>query len=149
MIRVYDIAHSRAGDKGNTSNISAIAYDDTGWKILREQLTEEELVIFDILTRPSPALSTDERAEVKKVARELLTRSGCCWCSTGGRRRRRVLRCGWRLRIRSTPGCRGRTRRRCTAQSVRRCLIICMREYESYPERNVGVYGAVVSERGG
>ena len=41
MIRVYDIAHSRAGDKGNTSNISAIAYDDAGWKILREQLTEE------------------------------------------------------------------------------------------------------------
>lgn len=41
MIRVYDIAHSRAGDKGDTSNISAIAYDEAGWKILREQLTEK------------------------------------------------------------------------------------------------------------
>jgi len=39
-----------------------------------ENMTEEELVIFDILTRPAPALSTAERAEVKKVARELLNR---------------------------------------------------------------------------
>ena len=31
----------------------------------------EELVIFDILTRPAPELSTEERAEVKKVARDL------------------------------------------------------------------------------
>ena len=41
MIRVYDIAHSRAGDKGDTSNISAIAYDEGGWEILREQLTAD------------------------------------------------------------------------------------------------------------
>ena len=37
-------------------------------------LTEEELVIFDILTRPSPQLSTEERNEVKKVARQFLER---------------------------------------------------------------------------
>lgn len=40
MIRVYDLAHGRAGDKGDTSNISVIAYDEAGWEILREQLTE-------------------------------------------------------------------------------------------------------------
>lgn len=40
MIRVYDLAHGRAGDKGDTSNISVIAYDEKGWEILREQLTE-------------------------------------------------------------------------------------------------------------
>ena len=34
----------------------------------------EELVIFDILTRPAPELSTEERAEVKKVTRDLLTK---------------------------------------------------------------------------
>lgn len=33
---------------------------------VRENLSEEELVIFDILTRPAPDLSTEERAEVKK-----------------------------------------------------------------------------------
>ena len=39
MPRVYDLGHSRAGDKGDTSNISVIAYDDASWEILREQLT--------------------------------------------------------------------------------------------------------------
>ena len=32
------------------------------------------MVIFDILTRPAPELSADERAEVKKVSRELLNK---------------------------------------------------------------------------
>jgi type I restriction enzyme R subunit len=41
---------------------------------VREHLSEEELTIFDILTRPGPELSTEEREEVKKVARELLAR---------------------------------------------------------------------------
>jgi type I restriction enzyme R subunit len=41
---------------------------------VRENISEEELVIFDILTRPAPELSADERAEVKKVARDLLAR---------------------------------------------------------------------------
>src|SRR5262249_27477643 len=41
---------------------------------VRENLTQEELVIFDILTRPAPELTTEERSEVKKVARDLLTR---------------------------------------------------------------------------
>lgn len=41
---------------------------------VRENLTEEELVVFDILTRPAPELSPEERAEVKKVARDLMER---------------------------------------------------------------------------
>jgi type I restriction enzyme R subunit len=32
------------------------------------------LTVFDLLTRPGPELSAEERAEVKKVARELLER---------------------------------------------------------------------------
>ncbi|WP_277958210.1 type I restriction endonuclease subunit R [Anaeromyxobacter oryzisoli] len=40
---------------------------------VREQLSEEELVVFDLLTRPGPELTTEERNEVKKVARHLLT----------------------------------------------------------------------------
>jgi type I restriction enzyme R subunit len=39
---------------------------------IREGLTEEELALFDILTKPEPNLSKNEEAEVKKVARELL-----------------------------------------------------------------------------
>ena len=41
---------------------------------VRENMTEEELVIFDILTRPAPELNPDERTEVKKVTREMLAR---------------------------------------------------------------------------
>jgi hypothetical protein len=44
MVRVYDLAHSRAGDKGNTSNVSVIAYDEAGWSVLREQLTAERVM---------------------------------------------------------------------------------------------------------
>ena len=44
MVRVYDIAHSRAGDKGDTSNISVIAYDAKGWELLREQLTTDRVM---------------------------------------------------------------------------------------------------------
>ncbi len=41
MVRVYDLAHARAGDKGDTSNISVIAYDDNAWRIVREHLTQD------------------------------------------------------------------------------------------------------------
>jgi type I restriction enzyme, R subunit len=41
---------------------------------VRENLSEEELAVFDILTRPGPDLSPDEREQVKKVARSLLQR---------------------------------------------------------------------------
>jgi hypothetical protein len=41
---------------------------------VRENMSAEELVMFDFLTRPAPELSTEERAEVNEVARELLKR---------------------------------------------------------------------------
>ncbi|MBS0167874.1 MAG: type I restriction endonuclease subunit R [Nitrospira sp.] len=46
--------------------------NDEQQRHVRERLTEEELVIFDILTRPAPALSAEERTELKKVAKDLL-----------------------------------------------------------------------------
>ena len=42
-ILVYDLAHARAGDKGNTSSIAVIAYDDDGWQVLRQALTAERV----------------------------------------------------------------------------------------------------------
>jgi type I restriction enzyme R subunit len=41
---------------------------------VRENLLPDELVIFDILTRPAPDLSDAERDEVKKVAKQLLAK---------------------------------------------------------------------------
>jgi type I restriction enzyme R subunit len=40
---------------------------------IRENLTEEELAVFDILTRPAPELTEAEEAQVKQAARDLLT----------------------------------------------------------------------------
>ena len=39
---------------------------------IAEGLTDEELALFDILTKPDPVLTKAEEAEVKKVCRELL-----------------------------------------------------------------------------
>ena len=39
MTRLHDLAHARAGDKGNTSNIVVVAYDATGWERLKRDLT--------------------------------------------------------------------------------------------------------------
>jgi hypothetical protein len=39
LTKVYELGHSRAGDKGNTSNVSVIAYDEKSWDILRRELT--------------------------------------------------------------------------------------------------------------
>lgn len=41
---------------------------------VREHLSEEELTVFDLLTRPGPDLTSEEKAEVKKVAHMLLAR---------------------------------------------------------------------------
>ncbi len=56
---------------------------------VRENLSEEELTVFDILTRPGPELSAEEREEVKKVARNLLAHL------------HRLLVLGWRQKIQS------------------------------------------------
>lgn len=41
---------------------------------MREQLSEEELAAFDILTRPGPKLTQKEIDEIKKVCRDLLAK---------------------------------------------------------------------------
>jgi hypothetical protein len=53
-IRVYDLAHSRTGDKGNTSNVSVTAYTDAGFAILREHLTEERVLAAYRHITPGP-----------------------------------------------------------------------------------------------
>lgn len=40
---VRDIAHARAGDKGNTSNISVWAYEPADYALLKQCLTPERL----------------------------------------------------------------------------------------------------------
>lgn len=40
-IKLKDICHGRSGDKGDTSNIGIIAYDDNGYEIIKKHLTAE------------------------------------------------------------------------------------------------------------
>lgn len=104
---------------------------------VREHMTEEELVIFDILTRPAPDLSTAERDEVKKVARELLTLL------------KDLLVLNWRQKAAA------RSKLKLTIQDTldtglpeafskdlyrAKCSAVFEHVYESYPERDAGVY---------
>ena len=41
---VHSIAHARAGDKGDVSNISLIAYLDSGWQLINSMATEEVIL---------------------------------------------------------------------------------------------------------
>ena len=43
-MKLYDIAHSRAGDKGNISTISVIAYNESDYPILEEFVTAERVM---------------------------------------------------------------------------------------------------------
>jgi type I restriction enzyme R subunit len=63
------------------------ALSDEQQRHVRENLTEEELTVFDILTRPGPELSAEERSEIKKVAHVLLERL------------KTVLTLDWRKRV--------------------------------------------------
>jgi hypothetical protein len=42
-IRLHEIAHARAGDKGNTSSVSVWVYDPGDYALVKEQLTAERV----------------------------------------------------------------------------------------------------------
>jgi type I restriction enzyme R subunit len=104
---------------------------------IRESMTEEELVIFDILTRPAPELSAEERAEVKKVARELLTRL------------KELLVLNWRQKSSARSQLKlaiedlldvGLPRIYTPELYRQKCSAVFEHVYESYPERDGGAY---------
>jgi len=42
-IKLHDIAHARAGDKGNTSSVSVWVYDPGDYALVKEHLTAERV----------------------------------------------------------------------------------------------------------
>ncbi len=42
-VPLHAVAHGRAGDKGDTSNISVIAYRAEAWPLIRDVVTEERV----------------------------------------------------------------------------------------------------------
>ena len=111
--------------------------DDEEERHVRENLTEEELVIFDILTRPAPELSIEERAEVKKVAHDLLMRLKDLLVLNW--RKKSAARSALRLAIEDTLDA-GLPRAYAPEIYQQKCSAVFEHVYESYPERNVGIY---------
>ena len=114
--------------------------DDEQERHVREHLSEEELVIFDILTRPAPALTTGERAEVKKVARELLARLKDLLVLNW--RQKAAARARLRQAIEDTLDV-GLPRAYAPELYRQKCAAVFEHVYESYPERYAGVYAEV------
>ena len=108
--------------------------DEEAQRHVRENLSEEELVIFDILTRPSPELSTEERTEVKKVARDLLGRLRellvLSW------RQKSAARSQIKLAIEDTLD-GGLPRAYTPALYTQKCATVFEHVYERYPERPI------------
>jgi type I restriction enzyme R subunit len=104
---------------------------------VRENLTEEELVIFDILTRPAPELSAEERDEVKKVAKDLLSRLEQLLVLNW--RQKSAARSALKLTIEDTLD-EGLPRAYAPEMYRQKCSAVFEHVYESYPERNEGVY---------
>ena len=104
---------------------------------VRENMTEEELVIFDILTRPSPPLGTAERSEVQKVARELLAKLKDLLVINW--RQKSTARAQLKLAIEDTLDV-GLPSAYTPELYQQKCSAVFEHVYESYPERNVGIY---------
>jgi type I restriction enzyme, R subunit len=104
---------------------------------VRENMSEEELVIFDILTRPAPELSKAERDEVKKVARELLIAIKSLLVLNW--RQKNLARSKMKNEIEATLD-HGLPRAYSPELYRQKCSELFEHVYESYPERDAGVY---------
>ena len=110
--------------------------DDEQERHVRENLSEEELVIFDILTRPAPDLTTAERDEVKKVAKDLLSRIQTLLVLNW--RQKAAARSSLKLAIEDTLDYLPQSYDR--PLYAKKCSDLFEHVYENYPERDQSVY---------
>jgi type I restriction enzyme R subunit len=103
---------------------------------VRESLSEEELIIFDILTRPAPEVTTAERDEAKKVAKELLSRMKQLLVLNW--RQKSAARSTLRLAIEDTLEHFPKSYDR--PLYAKKCSDLFEHVYEKYPEREQSVY---------
>ncbi|MEZ6005386.1 MAG: DUF3387 domain-containing protein [Planctomycetota bacterium] len=106
---------------------------------MRENLAEEELVIFDILTRPAPELSAEERDEIKKIVRDMLTKLKALLVLNW--RQKSSARSKLRLAIEDALDA-GLPRVYSPEVYQAKCAAVFEHVYETYPEWNKGVFGA-------
>ena len=107
---------------------------------VREKMTEEELVILDILTRPAPELTPEERNEIKKVAKQLLTKlKGLLVLDW---RKRQVTQAKIRDTIKDVLDV-GLPRAYSPELYEQKCSVVFEHIYESYPQNGAGVYAGM------
>jgi len=63
-VKLHTLAHSRTGDKGDTSNISIIAYRAEDYPLLCEQLTAEVVAAYFAPLLEIGRASGRERVEI-------------------------------------------------------------------------------------
>lgn len=106
---------------------------------VRENMTEEELTILDILTRPAPELTTEEREEVKKIAHHLLVKL------------HKLLVLGWKQKISTRARVKieiENTLDECLPRAYSKdlyeakCLALFDHIYQSYHDEGRSVYAA-------
>ena len=106
---------------------------------ISENLTEEELVLFDLLTKPDVNLTKQEERQVKKVAKALLERLKreklvLDW------RKQQTTRASVRLAIDTSLD---ELPRAYTKELYeRKCDVVYGHVYEAYPGRGTSLYGA-------
>ena len=140
LIEAYNAGSRNIEDLFNQLLTLSMTLSNEQQRHVREMMTEEELVIFDILTRPAPELTTEERAEVKKLAKHLLTRL------------KELLVLDWRKRQAA------RARVEDTINGVldtelpraytkklyeQKCSAVFGHFYESYPQKDLSVYAGL------
>jgi len=140
LIESYNAGSLNVEELFNELLMLSRALNDEQQRHVREQMSEEELVIFDILTRPAPPLSTEERAEVKKVAGHLLNRL------------KDLLVLDWRKHLATRARVAEAIKDQLDQELPRaylpeiydqKCSAIFEHFYESYPQRDLSVYSAV------
>jgi type I restriction enzyme R subunit len=141
LIESYNAGSLNIEDLFNELVVLSRTLSEEQERHVRENMTEEELVVFDILTRPAPELSTEERAEVKKVAKQLLERL------------KELVVLDWRkrqsARARVEDAIKGMLDtglpRAYSADLYKeKCSALFEHFYESYPERDVNAYTTTV-----
>jgi type I restriction enzyme R subunit len=108
---------------------------------LRENVSEEELAVFDILTRPGPDLTPVETEAIKKVCKDLLAKLKTeklvlAW------RTKRTTRAAVRVEIEKMLDS-GLPEKYTTELFEQKCGVLFQHVLEKYPESGENVYDAV------
>jgi type I restriction enzyme R subunit len=110
---------------------------------LRENVSEEELAVFDILTRPGPDLTPQETEAIKKVCKDLLAKLKTeklvlAW------RTKRTTRAAVRVEIEKMLDS-GLPEKYTTELFEQKCGVLFQHVLEKYPESGESVYQTEVA----